>query len=103
MQKPAASPGERDFTIPGLLALFGIVLVTALFFAQPNVAERASSSNLYGSAVGLTQSDPDAPASCNAYSYCDGTKLVRQQDDCRQFVSFCKYGCEERADGAICR
>lgn len=92
---------DVNYTIPGLVALFGIVLFTALYFAQ-GVAVRSSSSNIAGNAFDIIDTAAPAPSSCEIQSRCEGSKLVRQQGDCRQFTAFCQSGCEERPDGAVC-
>ena len=69
---------DVDYTTAGLLAIVAAVLITALFFAQPNVAERASlapDSTLGGKAYGA---DLTPEVKCEPSSVCDGSRLLRQ-------------------------
>jgi len=96
---------DKDYTVPALIAIVAAVLITALFFAQPNVAQRASAigtvgGNAYVSAPAAA--DKLAPTSCEPSSICDGTKLIRQQRDCTRFEAFCTNGCDFRAGNAAC-
>jgi hypothetical protein len=92
---------DVNYTVPGLIALVAIVLVTAMYFSQPNIAERASTGNLAGSAYASPVAE--SVKECDASSYCDGTKLVRQHTDCTEYVAFCQYGCSVTPSGATCR
>jgi hypothetical protein len=95
---------DVDYTIPGLLALVGIVVFTALFFAQDGkLAYLASTDeNVAGQAFADNTYDADAPADCAVQSWCDGSKLVRQREDCNQYVAFCQYGCAVYDGEAVC-
>ena len=100
---PAAA--DVDYTAWGLIAIVATVLITALFFAQPNVAQSAqlTPSTLGGKAVATgTPSDSLAPTVCDVRSACDGTKLIRTQADCSQFEAYCTNGCDYRAGNAVC-
>jgi hypothetical protein len=107
--KAAAVHAEKDvdYTIPALVAIVLTVLVTALFFAQPNVAERAGNigdQTLGGQSVALPQgaTAQSGSAQCDVMSICDGSRLIRQQGDCTEFVAYCTYGCEYRGGAATC-
>jgi len=106
MAKQAAKGKEANYTIPGLLALVGIVLVTAMYFARLDVSSAGgatSTGNLYGAAIGTGQVDNQAPSVCEPARKCDGSKLVIQTANCKQYTSYCTHGCDETAEGAICR
>jgi hypothetical protein len=100
MAKRAAPVKEKDvdYTVPGLLALVAIVLFTALFFAQEGHIPALAST---GQAYQATET-ADTPMNCEPQSWCDGTRLVRQHDDCAQYVAYCQYGCAETDGGAVC-
>lgn len=104
------STPDTDYTIPGIIALFGIVLLTALFLKDGGtIAQQASDASviqqsLAGKAYGGELSASGDATSCEVQSYCDGSKLIRQHNDCTHFVSWCDYGCKVRSDGlAVCR
>ena len=102
------APHEKDtnYTVPALLALFGIVLVTGVYFAQSPGTGSAASTNLAGNAYGASipsATDSQAPTTCEVQSRCDGTQLVRQNADCTKYVSFCQHGCDLTPSGAVCR
>jgi hypothetical protein len=92
---------ETNYTIPGLVAIVAIVLLTAIFFAQP----RAISSTQAGNAAGLAgDSSSVSSANCDPTSYCENhNKLIRQHTDCQTYVTYCQEGCMETTDGALCR
>lgn len=101
MAKQAAPKASKDvdFTVPGLLAIVAIVLFTAIFFRGGSTTI-AATGGAYE--TGIT-ADVHAPDSCEASSYCDGTRLIRQHDDCNQYVAHCQYGCEQLDGHAQCR
>lgn len=88
----------RNYTVPGLIAIVFIVLITALFFT-PHLAEQAS--NIGGQAI--STGSPSTPAqTCEVSSLCDGSKLIHQNVDCSQFVAYCTHGCTTTVNGAQC-
>ena len=102
--KPAPKEKDVNYTIPSLLSLFGIVLVTAIYFAQSSGGTVSTSqANIAGNAYGAAAADSQAPSSCDMQSRCEGTKLVRQNADCSQEIAFCRYGCDLTPSGAQCR
>lgn len=100
MAKAAKTSSKKDvdYTVAGLVSIVGVVILTALFFAQPNVAEGA---NLSGEAY---SSDVDtlAPNTCEVSSYCDGSRLVRQGADCQLYEAYCTRGCSDADGHAVC-
>jgi hypothetical protein len=101
VKQKAVVAKDVDYTIPGLIAIVATVLLTALFFAQPNVAEGA---NLSGQAYGAAESSARAlsPDTCEVSSYCDGSRLVRQGADCQLYEAFCTRGCSDVSGHAVC-
>jgi len=104
MAKRSSSSHEQygiDYTITGLVVIVGIVVVTALFFAQPNVAVGAG--NIAGQAYAPAGiADTLTPDTCEQASFCDGSRLVRQGADCQQYEAFCTYGCSYENGHARC-
>lgn len=106
MAKPskAAKPRvyDADYTITGLVVIVAVVIVTAMFFAQPNVAVGAG--NIAGQAYAPNTAGIDAlaPGSCEAASYCDGSRLIRQSNGCKQYEAFCTRGCSYAQGQAQC-
>ena len=97
---------EHNYTIPGLIAIVLVVLITGLFFAQPNIADRASMIDLpqkttAGLAYGAAPSQTPTQA-CEVSSLCDGSRLVRQSKDCNHFIAYCSHGCDPQPSGARC-
>jgi hypothetical protein len=95
----ASSGKDVDYTIPALLAIVATVLITALFFAQPNIAVRAH--NIGGASI-ATATDAPSDAACEVSSLCDGTRLIRQQADCSHIEAFCTNGCTYVSGDAVC-
>jgi hypothetical protein len=108
VSRPSASAKNEDvdYTVPSLIALVGVVLLTALFFAQPNVAENANFSGKAYADAGTSEeesAEAQAPSVCEASAYCEGSRLVRQGSDCREYIAYCTYGCVYDAKGfAVC-
>ncbi len=98
---------DKDYTLWALLAIVAAVLITALFFAQPNVAVGASNigKSVGGNAYATTMPGPVdslAPTQCDVSAVCDGSKLIRQRADCTSFEAFCANGCDYRGGSAVC-
>ncbi len=96
------TPVERDvnYTIPALIAIVAVVLLTALFFAKPTGT--TNTMNAAGQAAGIEETLPAVQDTCEATSHCEGSKLVRQASDCNTYVAYCQYGCSEIGGHAIC-
>lgn len=91
---------DVDYTVPSLITIVAVVLLTALFFAQPNVAVGA---NLSGQAyVSEETVDTLAPDTCEVSSYCDGSRLIRRSADCQLYEAFCTRGCSDSSGYAVC-
>ena len=91
---------DVDYTVPGLIAIVVVVLLTALFFVQPNVAEGANLSGQAYDSVDAT--DALAPDVCEVSSYCDGSRLIRRSADCQLYEAFCTRGCSDSSGYAVC-
>jgi hypothetical protein len=102
--KQVSKEKDVDYTVPALIALVAIVVFTALFFAQDGKIAALSSTNknVVGQAFGVPNVDPDAPTDCMIQSWCDGSRLVRQREDCTQYIAFCQYGCDTLDGQAVC-
>lgn len=101
--KPITNLKDVNYTVPGILALVAIVLVTAMYFT-PGISMRASGNADVRNYAGYAYAGIDitAPDVCEVQSHCEGTKLIRQTSDCRQLSAWCSHGCVQQDDGAIC-
>lgn len=91
---------DVNYTVPALIAMVAVVLLTALFFSQPSSSDGAL-ANTAGQAAGMDV-DSQSTDTCEAVSYCEGSKLIRRASDCNQYVAYCQYGCAMRDGHATC-
>jgi hypothetical protein len=98
---PRSGARDVDYTVTGIIVIVAIVVITAVFLARPSTVDALPGSTLGGKAfdAGGTAVEPSA---CEQSSFCDGTRLVRQGADCRQYEAFCTYGCSYRDGHAVC-
>lgn len=82
-----------DYTIPGLIAIVVIVLISALFLQAPSATGevQASGSTLAGEVTG----EMSSASTCEPARYCSGTKLVIVREDCSLAQAHCRSGCVE--------